>query len=376
MEIFIDKKIEATLDKNHIYQAKTGMVGTREIVRHRWKLGEKITYAIGCRIEPFSTIARGNRLYTCGSFSSISSNLPVSTRVGRYVDMGDECKMLGFRHPVESVCMTSAVFSFAREHIASYFEEYEAMNGTVVKNPVPTPQPQLDPLVIGNDVWVGNNCTLGGGVTIHDGAVVASNSVVLKDVPPYTVVAGVPAQIKKLRFSPDIVFGLLKSKWWDYELGDMYREGLDFSSPKDFLKRFEMVKGNLRKYNPKPFVPAVEFSNPQFGSQHGSLITRWGTIVTLVESERKLKHLCEADNPVKVSIEHGLINRVRQTCEALILNGFNTNLMNCSEEFKVENNMYGSVSIKLGDYYLSARPKGEFSLVKQNNEWEHFYVVE
>jgi maltose O-acetyltransferase len=53
------------------------------------------------------------------------------------------------------------------------------------------------PINIGNDVWIGGNCTILPGVTIGDNSIVAAGSVVTKDVPPNTVVAGNPAKILK-----------------------------------------------------------------------------------------------------------------------------------------------------------------------------------
>ncbi|MDL4470788.1 CatB-related O-acetyltransferase [Citrobacter braakii] len=74
---------------------------------------------------------------------------------------------------------------------------------------------------IGNDVWIGNDVVLKGGISIGDGAVVAANSVVTKDVPPYAIVAGVPAKIIKYRFESDIIEQLLKIKWWNYNYTDL-----------------------------------------------------------------------------------------------------------------------------------------------------------
>lgn len=69
--------------------------------------------------------------------------------------------------------------------------------------------------VIGNDVWIGINVIIPGGVTIGNGAIIAANSVVVKDVEPYTIVGGVPAKVIKNRFSEEIVASLERLKWWD-----------------------------------------------------------------------------------------------------------------------------------------------------------------
>jgi len=71
---------------------------------------------------------------------------------------------------------------------------------------------------IGNDVWIGNSVTIYSGVHIGDGAVVAGNSVVARDVPPYSIVAGNPAVVKKYRFDPETIDQLLQLKWWDLPL--------------------------------------------------------------------------------------------------------------------------------------------------------------
>ena len=53
------------------------------------------------------------------------------------------------------------------------------------------------PITIGNNVWIGMRVTILKGVNIGDGAIVAAGSVVVKDVPPHTLVAGVPAKVIK-----------------------------------------------------------------------------------------------------------------------------------------------------------------------------------
>lgn len=71
-------------------------------------------------------------------------------------------------------------------------------------------------IVIGNDVWIGYEAVIMAGVTVGDGAIIGTRAVVTKDVPPYTIVGGVPAKPIRKRFSDDIIAQLLHLKWWDF----------------------------------------------------------------------------------------------------------------------------------------------------------------
>lgn len=68
---------------------------------------------------------------------------------------------------------------------------------------------------IGNDVWIGEKAIVLGGV-IGDGAVIAAGAVVTKDVEPYSIVAGVPAQEIRRRFDDEAVKALLSIRWWEW----------------------------------------------------------------------------------------------------------------------------------------------------------------
>lgn len=71
-------------------------------------------------------------------------------------------------------------------------------------------------IIIGNDVWIGYEAVMLAGVTIGDGAIIGTRAVVTKDVPPYTIVGGVPAKPIRKRFSEETVSALLEIKWWDW----------------------------------------------------------------------------------------------------------------------------------------------------------------
>lgn len=72
-------------------------------------------------------------------------------------------------------------------------------------------------VVIGNDVWIGEGASLMSGITIGDGAIIAANSHVVKNVAPYTIVGGNPAQTIKKRFTDKQITRLLEIKWWDWD---------------------------------------------------------------------------------------------------------------------------------------------------------------
>lgn len=71
-------------------------------------------------------------------------------------------------------------------------------------------------IVIGNDVWIGYEAVILAGVTIGDGAIIGTRAVVTKDVPPYTIVGGVPAKPIRKRFPDDTIAALLALRWWDW----------------------------------------------------------------------------------------------------------------------------------------------------------------
>jgi len=73
-------------------------------------------------------------------------------------------------------------------------------------------------IIIGNDVWIGYEAIIMSGVTIGDGAIIGTRALVTKDVPPYTVVGGIPAKTIKKRFSDEIIAELLLLSWWEWPL--------------------------------------------------------------------------------------------------------------------------------------------------------------
>ncbi len=71
---------------------------------------------------------------------------------------------------------------------------------------------------IGHDVWIGNRATIMPGVTVGHGAIIGANSLVTKNIEPYTIVGGNPAVSLKKRFDEDTIAFLLDLCWWDWPI--------------------------------------------------------------------------------------------------------------------------------------------------------------
>jgi virginiamycin A acetyltransferase len=83
--------------------------------------------------------------------------------------------------------------------------------------------PSKGDIIIGNDVWIGFDSLIMPGVKIGDGAIIAARSVVVKDIPPYTIAGGNPAVPIKQRFSNEEIEILLSIRWWDWEIEKITR---------------------------------------------------------------------------------------------------------------------------------------------------------
>lgn len=95
---------------------------------------------------------------------------------------------------------------------------------------------------IGNDVWIGQHVVIMSGVTIGDGSVIAANSHVVKNVEPYSIVGGNPANLLKYRFEKDIIDLLMELKWWDLPKENIKEIINDLCSQPNKDKLIELVQ--------------------------------------------------------------------------------------------------------------------------------------
>lgn len=126
-------------------------------------------------------------------------------------------------HPIEDSCVrvgnycsiaNNVAFFVDGNHRVDYASTYPFLERGGAPRGVKTGWGKGAPRV-GHDVWIGNDCTIMSGVVIGTGSVVGAGSVVSRDVPPYAIVAGNPAAVKRYRFSQEIIDQLLQSEWWN-----------------------------------------------------------------------------------------------------------------------------------------------------------------
>jgi len=92
---------------------------------------------------------------------------------------------------------------------------------------------------IGHDVWIGHAAIVMPGVSVGNGAVIAAGTIVTRDVPPYAIVAGVPARPVRMRFEPRIVEKLQAIAWWDWDRPTLEKHFNDLCGDvKMFIARF------------------------------------------------------------------------------------------------------------------------------------------
>lgn len=189
-----------------------------------------------------------------GSFTGFYGGNIRNGKIGRYCSIARDVSIGPNEHPTD--WLTSSVL--AENPIANGWDEFarpgQRAHFAARGRPFPT---NLRQTVIGNDVWIGTGTLILKGVTIGDGAIVAGGSVVTRDVPPYGVVAGTPARLKRFRFDERTVERLLALKWWRFALHDFVDLPLsDMPRALDMLEE-RVASDDLAEWQPERATPAV-----------------------------------------------------------------------------------------------------------------------
>lgn len=148
-------------------------------------------------------------------FSYVSQNsFLINTNIGKFCSLAPGLISGPGEHPNNFVS-TSPMFFFKDYKFSfadkDYFEHNKEVN-------------------IGHDVWIGARAFIKNGIKVGHGSIIASGAVVVKDVPDYAIVGGVPARIIRFRFTEDIISKLLKIQWWNWSIKKLQKAYLLFTT--------------------------------------------------------------------------------------------------------------------------------------------------
>jgi aminocyclitol acetyltransferase len=164
-----------------------------------------------------------------GTFHSLPAlGMFFLTGIGRFCSINDSA-MIHHDHPTSSIA-TGRFYGIMDPDDLRKFSERAVSN---MKNPA-------EKLKIGNDVWIGANAFINASRCheIGDGAIIGAGAIVMDDVPPYAIVAGAPAKVKKFRFTPEQIEILQRVRWWEWDNAKIRENAELIIYPDKFFERF------------------------------------------------------------------------------------------------------------------------------------------
>ena len=203
------------------------------IVRLKYRFPESVIYP-GVTLDAKSSLGVNSVVFehvqlidtNLGKCSYVQSNSKfISTEVGSFCSIGSGVSVGLSSHPT-SLVSSSPVFYDPRQPLPFFFVDrpsgYESISRTI----------------IGSDVWIGEGAKIKSGLTIGVGCVIGAGSLITKNVPPYSIVGGVPGRILRKRFSDEMCEELLGSRWWESEDSKLAVLAKYMDSPEVFLSKF------------------------------------------------------------------------------------------------------------------------------------------
>ncbi len=211
----------------------------RLIIKEKCIIEPKTQISISSKLNGRNFISEGAiiRKSTLGYATYVGVNsLIQNAHIGSYTTISNNVQFVIGRHPAKRfVSIHPAFYSQILQAGFSYvnsqkFEEYQYVDK---ENRVA--------FEIGNDVWIGHNVCIQEGVTIGNGAIIAMGAVVIKDVPDYAIVAGVPAKIIGWRFEKHQIEFLKEIQWWNWNEDKIKKYAEDFEDIDRFMEKYRGV---------------------------------------------------------------------------------------------------------------------------------------
>lgn len=200
--------------------------------KHKWKEKNKNNFtniganksALVLKLIQNNQIQIGNSTYGAINVDTAGLN-DEKLVIGSYCSISNKCRfLLTGEHNIRSLLS----YPFDEK----YFGEIRT-------------QKTKGPIILEDDVWIGDNTLIMSGVHIGKGAVVAAGAVVVKDIPPYAIVGGVPAKLIKYRFSPEIREKLLSVSYSEIDFSNEEKKELLYQTVTE--NNVDSILFNLQK---------------------------------------------------------------------------------------------------------------------------------
>jgi aminocyclitol acetyltransferase len=212
-------------DVDHDYSNRLSELGFNEIDDYY----DWTKYARTNGHLPIDVAYNGVRIGYGSYFPYSKSNMKHIGGIGRFCSIANSVIIQG-NHSMNRIT-SSSLYPMLSERSKKIVEDTPSD-----KDPLGTNRK----VVIGNDVWIGANVLINASKCskIGDGAVIGAGSLVMSDVPPYAVVYGSPAKIKRYRFSSELIEILLREKWWNWSRQELDDNVELLMNPDLFLEKF------------------------------------------------------------------------------------------------------------------------------------------
>lgn len=224
------------------------MIGLKHLfdifnLKRKWR--NKLSFSYSCQINKTSFFEGANSIYpktifsgSMGYGSYIGANCFFQGKIGRFTSIAGNCRVIFGRHTYKAPFVTTSpmFFSLLKQNGHTFtnkqlYDEFKyAEPGCFV--------------VVGSDCWIGDSVKLIEGVKVGNGAVVLAGAVVTKDVPPYAIVGGVPAQIKGYRYDEETIQFLLNTQWWEKNI-EWITEHWQLMTDIEALRNYYNSKGKI-----------------------------------------------------------------------------------------------------------------------------------